>query len=240
MIIGKKSQKDYYDGVAGTMGIDNTIVYKRELIEIEEKDFPDIIKRNRYSWRKSNDNPIIKLANHHLTKDYKKIYEGYGHFVIGFCGKLYIGFKLYRKELYDGIYKLNTIITYDIKSIKNLISSQSYWGNIEEDINAVQNMDVLQLFRDFNTPVFIYDGDYGRTYSLVRWYNNKCKFIINPNLSDYQFYKVFDAFQAFQEISMFMGGVLGRGEKEIVEVADKYKIEQHGFDKWSFRKEKKV
>jgi hypothetical protein len=36
---------------------------------------------------------------------------------------------------------------------------------------------------------------------------------------------------------MFMGGVLGKGEKEIIEVADKYKITQHGFDyKWSFRK----
>jgi hypothetical protein len=36
---------------------------------------------------------------------------------------------------------------------------------------------------------------------------------------------------------MFMGGVLGAGEKEIVEVEDKYKITQHGFNKWSFRKE---
>ena len=38
---------------------------------------------------------------------------------------------------------------------------------------------------------------------------------------------------------MFLGGVLGNKEKEIVEVADKYKIAQHGFDKWSFRKEPK-
>ena len=36
---------------------------------------------------------------------------------------------------------------------------------------------------------------------------------------------------------MFLGGVLGIGEKEIIEVDDKYKIPQHGFDKWSFRKE---
>ena len=52
-----------------------------------------------------------------------------------------------------------------------------------------------------------------------------------------EFYKVIDAFTAFQEISMFIGGVLGIGEKEIVEIEDKYKIGQHGFDKWSFRKE---
>jgi hypothetical protein len=46
-----------------------------------------------------------------------------------------------------------------------------------------------------------------------------------------------DSFTAFQEISMFLGGVLGAGEKNIVEVEDKYKITQHGFNKWSFRKE---
>jgi hypothetical protein len=39
---------------------------------------------------------------------------------------------------------------------------------------------------------------------------------------------------------MFMGGVLGAGEKEITEVADKYKITQHGFNKFSFRKDKEV
>ena len=60
---------------------------------------------------------------------------------------------------------------------------------------------------------------------------------LNPHYNDYEFYKVFDSFTAFQEIQMFMGGVLGSGEKEIVEVADKYKIGQHGFDKWSFRRE---
>jgi len=38
---------------------------------------------------------------------------------------------------------------------------------------------------------------------------------------------------------MFMGGVLGSPEKEIVQIEDKYKITQHGFDKWSFRKEPK-
>ena len=36
---------------------------------------------------------------------------------------------------------------------------------------------------------------------------------------------------------MFISGVLGNKEKEIVQVEDKYKIAQHGFDKWSFRKE---
>jgi hypothetical protein len=39
---------------------------------------------------------------------------------------------------------------------------------------------------------------------------------------------------------MFLGGVLGSELKDIVEVADKYKITQHGFDKWSFRRKKNI
>ena len=35
---------------------------------------------------------------------------------------------------------------------------------------------------------------------------------------------------------MFLSGKLSKELNETVEIEDKYKIEQHGFDKWSFRK----
>jgi hypothetical protein len=45
---------------------------------------------------------------------------------------------------------------------------------------------------------------------------------------------------AFQEIQMFISGVLGIDENPTVEVSDKDKIISRGFDyKWSFRKEPK-
>ena len=59
-------------------------------------------------------------------------------------------------------------------------------------------------------------------------------------LKDYEFYKKFDSFAAFQEIQMFLSGVLGNKENEIIVVSDKDKIAQHGFDKFSFRKDKEV
>ena len=88
------------------------------------------------------------------------------------------------------------------------------------------NYDPINLFRESKTPIFVYDT-----------YRRDDAFIINPILKDYEFYKVVDAFTAFTELQMFISGVLGVGEKEIVEIEDKYKIGQHGFDKWSFRKE---
>ena len=112
-----------------------------------------------------------------------------------------------------------------------------------DNLNYVTSYNAMDWFRNMKAPIFVYDHDFGRTHidkyvnrNSWKWEGNHSKFIITPLLKNYEFYKVFDSFQAFQEVMMFMGGVLGRGEKEIVEVADKYKIGQHGFDKWSFRK----
>ncbi len=231
-------RKDYYDGVVGTLGVDKTLVYDRQEVELQEKDFPDDFKRKRYSWNKSNDTQFYNIARHDIKKEFQKKYQHYSYFLIGFCGKLYIGWKLYsevRKN--SGITDLVTEFTYDFEYIKTIIKPREYWGNIVDDVNYITNYDSLYLFRNLKTPIFVYDTDYKRTLLGKYWRNGQEKFIVNPNLGDYEFYKVFDSFQAFQEISMFIGGVLGRGEKEIVVVDDKYKIAQHGFDKWSFRKE---
>ena len=135
------------------------------------------------------------------------------------------------------------IITYDVKFVESLLESRPYYGNFIDNVNLIKNYDAKDLFVEYNTPVFVYDGDYGRTALTTgrSYHRNKDAFIINPLLKDYEFYKVFDTFQAFQEIQMYIGGVLGSKENEIIKISDKDKINQHGFDfKWSFRKEKEI
>jgi len=234
-IISKK--KDYYDGVAGTTGIDKTIIYDREIIEVEEKDLPNEFKRYN-----SGSNPkrsiFLKLEDAIIKSELRVVYIATSPFIIGFCGKLYVGWKLHSigKELPYGGNELITTITHNNENMKKLHQPHSWGGSLEDNLNYVLSHDPIEIFRSLNTPVFVYDSDYGRT-SIDKYWRNQPKFIINPLLKEYQFYKVFNAVQAFQEISMFLGGVLGNREKEIVNVADKYKITQHGFDKWSFRKE---
>lgn len=58
----------------------------------------------------------------------------------------------------------------------------------------------------------------------------------HPCLKEYEFFKVLDAFGAFQELSMYISGVLGGTAPEMVEISDADRIHKHGFDKWSFRK----
>lgn len=58
---------------------------------------------------------------------------------------------------------------------------------------------------------------------------------VNPRLADLEFFKVKDPWQAYQELSMFHGNVAAP-DRTPVNVSDKDRIVQHGFDKWSFRK----
>lgn len=236
-IIAKK--KDYYDGVAGTTGIDKTIIYDRQIIEEENENIPRLFERKRYHFGKNDQTPFHNMPYYHIKKELRVLYHEFAYFVVGFCGKLYVGWKLYSigKDV-DGSDELITTITYDFDNMKNIVEAQTWGGRkFIDDVNYIINYDAINLFRELNAPVFVYDGDYGKVSIYKNSYGNfRPKFIINPLLKEYQFYKVFNAVQAFQEIQMFLGGVLGKGEKEIVEVADKYKIGQHGFDKWSFRK----
>jgi hypothetical protein len=236
LIISKK--KDFYDGVVGTMGVDKTIVYNRDLIEIENDQLPYVLRKR--TWRKES--PFHELSYHSIKKEYKHVCDEHAHFIIGFCGKLYIGWKLYR-EIDPLTHAISTEITYDTEFMQTILEEKSWHNNLEDTINYIRTYDALPLFRNFKVPLFVYDGDFGRTSfdKKHRSYNNhQPKFFLNPLLKDYEFYKVFDTFQAFQEVEMFMGGVLGAGEKEITEVADKYKITQHGFNKFSFRKDKEI
>jgi len=56
-------------------------------------------------------------------------------------------------------------------------------------------------------------------------------------LKSIDFVRVMDTYAAFQELSMFVGGVMARPGNPMVEITDdKVKAAKHGFDNWSFRK----
>lgn len=225
-------QKDYYDGVVGTMGIDKTIVYERKIIEIEDQTkFPKTFQGKSF-WHRQHTNHFLNLEWY--DTDSKK-YEACSSFIVGFCGKLYLGWKFYYivNNRYNN--ELKTDIIYGFENAKKHLIKNRWNTNIVDDIEYIQHYNPIELFREINAPIFIYDSDFER-FDLKQ-YRSHSKFIINPILKDYEFYKVIDTYTAFQEIQMFISGVLGIGESEIVEIEDKYKIPQHGFDKWSFRRE---
>lgn len=231
-IISKK--KDYYDGVVGTMGIDKTLVYDRETQVLENYlEFPKAFQPSRTYNARWNNHFMHNFENFKKTK-----YAENSMFFVGFCGRIYVGWKFYREVPNPSGYQdMETYITYDREFVKKNVKTVSWHANLMDDLNFIDTYNSMDIFRDLKVPIFLYDGDYDRKCIGKYFRRADSRFIINPILNEYEFYKVIDSFTAFQELSMFMGGVLGRSEKNIVEVEDKYKITQHGFNKWSFRRE---
>ena len=230
-IISKK--KDYYDGVVGTIGIDKTIIYERELVELtDNQKLPKPFKYNRFDENKS----LINLCNVHIDDKKTTKYNDVSGFIVGFCGKLYLGWKFkYKVMEWDAIIGshkpiIKTDIIYGYENAKKYLKFDYWRSNLDNDFEYFKNYESIELFRGFNSPIFIFD------YNSITPKIQK-SLIINPILKDYEFYKVIDAFTAFTELQMFISGVLGTGEKEMIEIEDKYKIKKHGFNKWSFRKE---
>lgn len=71
--------------------------------------------------------------------------------------------------------------------------------------------------------------------AVLRWTRRMALLDVNPRMADVQFYRRLDAWQAFQELSMYWGNLAAPDRVPVV-IEDKYRIAQHGFDKWSFRK----
>lgn len=67
----------------------------------------------------------------------------------------------------------------------------------------------------------------------IRWQINP------PTLKDVEFFKVMDAYTIYQELEMWIGGVLPNAGRPMVTISDHDKVGKHGFDpKWSFRRHK--
>ena len=61
---------------------------------------------------------------------------------------------------------------------------------------------------------------------------------LNPILRPLEFFRVFGAYAAYQEIEMYLSNQ-AIPQKKMPEISDEMKALAHGFDKYSFRAEKK-
>lgn len=233
LIISK--HRDYYDKVASTVGVDKTLVYKRDLTEPKE-----------FLVLNFNYKVPSRVPQKNMLKIYTEENHAYTPFIIGFCGKLYVGYKFewseIRPHVLGSIQK--SIITYDkdeIISILSKVNLHSYLPRekqiveikrkIEDIFKFVDGKPYDGIFAEMRVPYFYAEPRYSYSLDANEFVVSK----LNPVLSDYKFVKKFDPVTAFQEISMFLGGVLGTNENETVEIDDKYKLLQHGFDKMSFK-----
>jgi len=208
--------RDYYDGVAGS-GIDKTIVYERH--KLEEK--PDILlKPEKFFNRNRYDSHEI-----YSTGSYERGINLHPY-VIGFCGKTYVVYKVF-----EGTPGSTSEFLYNVDLVKDRYSKyykrpeKHFTERIQKTFDKWHDKDNSEMFFKLNVPIFVIDVN-----------PREEKLIINDELGQYQFYKLFDSYRAFQEVQMFISGVLGVGNKPIIQISDKDKILGHGYDlKTSFR-----
>jgi len=117
---------------------------------------------------------------------------------------------------------------YGVKGKKSFESTKQYFDEFH-------NKKHINLFFKYRVPVWVYD--YGtELLKFSKKPRSNVNFMLNPPLITYEFYQMFTPPIAFQEIQMYLQGVIGNKEKKIVEISDKDKLLQHGYDlKWSFR-----
>jgi len=264
MLIDSKFH-DFYDSCSGFGGVDKTIVYNRNEI-LYNTTCDKIVDKLVSDWGKSSfkDSPFdIKIPR---TDFPRNIYEKnprsdflFECGLLGFCGKLYpfvvifrtnSGFKIesvyYKYSDLESDPKYATYISNYREKYKRFI-----WDTITSSpkmfFEHYSKKENVELFQKFNVPVFIQFGYYmdpkGKHWFWPQYksstdYEQYCH--LNPCLKTFQFYKMFNPFSAFQEIQMFISGVLGNKEKDTVGVSDKDLLLSKGFDsKYSFRKEPK-
>ncbi len=231
----QSSFKDYYDGAVST-GIDKTIIYKRSNSEVQLEDgffiddlpqhFPDNFGREVY---------INGMS--HPDRQYCK------WMIIGFCGVYYVAvFNTMPDDVktHSMAYFGEDILKLDWQERKSSRKFVHPKVIIEQMLKQWHLKTDNDLFFKFNSPIFVKEIQH--SLSKYEWKNKQLylnKFEINPNLNNYQFYKVQDAFTAFQALQSYISGVLGTKENQIIEVSNKDKIVKAGFDlKTSFRKDK--
>ena len=72
-----------------------------------------------------------------------------------------------------------------------------------------------------------------------RWSSNPVHdalLVVNPLLSHWEFYKVMDAYTAFQELEMFLGGVMAGEDNPMAGISDEDLAKAKGYDCYSFKK----
>lgn len=225
---------DYYD-CGQSYGQDSSMIYQRHPKEVRVAAFP--FKKGIW-WRGTGDIDI----NYH---------------VVGFCGKVYPILRV-SKGLYTTLAERIEKICFSLKDFDNFIESnckeiiieeyrsQKYkytrgfhWNLKRHKMNEFfeeffSKQDKFgHLFENERSPIFSCEA---RRYII----EGKDVYKINYNcmLKAFEFFRLFDPYMAYQEISMFFGN-MAEPRKKIPVISDEVMSEIKGFDKFSFRKPKR-
>ena len=226
--------QDYYD-IGMSYGQDQTLIYDRVPLET-------IIEDNAYGERQNLFQDGCRSRGHSLGIDHER-------FVVGFCGKTYMCYRL-EAVIPSTPYALSTKVftyAYSAQAVKLFVQaymSNSYFQSYMKPVpkgywrTSFKHEHIVRRFDEFNgsafenyfletkTVLFIADRKSGKKETIIT--KDAC-------LKDISFYKVIDPYTAYQEIAMFIGGVLGIGEPHMIDISNEDMRDAKGFNDKSFK-----
>jgi hypothetical protein len=234
--------KDYYDGV-GRYGRDTDVVFVRHKNKTMKPNdilvpaYPQYL-RPLYAIKKPHLSTSIITIDH----DDVKIYP----IIVWFCGRRYGGVEI--RSLQPGKFSR---IFYDLPEFKTFVHQQGY----ELSLSHQQGYELSSSRWMFNDHPY-WEKQFSRTITeeQTNWFiQNRITIAVRHNrrltpeaaqlwridgsdLSTIAFYTVKPPHDAFQEISMWVGGIMTRPAAPMVEISDADRAAKAGFSKWSFRK----
>lgn len=223
--------KDYYDSVQ-FYGQDQNIHYIRNTEQVT------------IQYRTETDNDLYKLLNpltkfpdscHITNPETKESFHLYP-FTVFFCGRTYNG--MCYDKLVEG--KLVKVAFYDLETYKKFVTENSTPDKLRyrwhRYLNSYTRKEFLEQNKGYNRNLEYLIKN--KIVSALVYPSGTCvyNYVLNPCLKEFEFYKVFDSYYAYQEIDMYISGVIGGPAGEMPPMTDLEKVASHGMDKWSFRK----
>lgn len=239
-IVAKK--KDYYDCIQA-YGQDQSLVYVRT---------PEVVP---FSSGRPGTSGLVNPFPRIYFYGFYRMTNAHS-FIVGFCGKIYPLVSL-RNVTQSGAKRIRcfTLEEVDAYIDEHLKKKERdyYYGKIAPHLahrffrtrthydfrrdvfvkffeRCAEKQDAFaHMFEEKRCPVFFagYDSDHrGDGDGQIEY---------NALLGPHEYYRVFDPYQAYQEINMFMSN-LAVPEKQMPIIPDDMKIHSHGFNQWSFRR----
>ena len=219
--------RDYYDHVQ-SFGMSD-VIYQRKKIELE-----------------ITDKSLLKFVGEGLKFNswvfsFKKITVDVQCYVIGLCGKTYPVIKL---TATDKKYKKTTSFFYNEKDFHQYLIDHKYrdisqyttkghwWKSEQSKVKAFFDYEwhkLNELFHQHNVPIYVINFNLASRESTP-------SLILNHELKDFNFYTQMDTYKTFQEIEMFVSGVLKTPVVPTTTISDECMRDAKGFDRWSFKK----
>lgn len=214
---------DYYD-CGLSLGIDPAIILIRE---------------------KSKRVPVKQVGESLLGVDMRLQPSGdYIHRVsVVFCGKLYRGALIPVADKFEGLWDADKLREYAASKEKNgKVSIYHSWYSRRREKEPTLEDYFAPVEAPDNVRRYMIDHKIAILVQREVQPTEDSEFEVNPlGLKQLGFAKALDPYTAFQELSMWIGGILGGTSPEMVKITDdKVLIENHGYDKHSFRSSSRV